>query len=138
MAVARCVLPVPDEPTDMIFSLFSMNRSDIKSSVSFLFMIGWKLKSKSSIVFLQGNYDVCTQALIAYCSFKFISFSVRSYNASIVVFEPRNASFMIMYTFADRDRVRYNMAESLGSIMVSTTKAYDCKWNKGKVVGRNL
>lgn len=45
---------------------------------------------------------------------------------------------MIMHTFADWDRVRHKMAESLGITTVSTTKAHGWKWDKGKVLGELL
>lgn len=61
----------------------------------------------------------------------------RDYNKS-TFYLPQHSSFMIMHTFADWGNTGQNMAESLGSTTVLTTKAYDCKWNKGKVVGRNL
>ena len=45
---------------------------------------------------------------------------------------------MIMHTFAEWGNTGQNNAESLGITTVSTTKAHDWKWDKGKGVGRIL
>ena len=44
---------------------------------------------------------------------------------------------MIMHTFADWGNTGQNMAESIGNITVSTTKAHGRNLDKGKCVGRN-
>lgn len=63
---------------------------------------------------------------------------IRSYEKydKNIIYMPRHSSFMIMHTFAEWGKTGRNKAESLGITTVSTTKAYYCKWDKGKGVGR--
>ena len=61
IAVDRCVLPTPGLPTNIIFSLFSINLKFLKSIICSLFIVGWNEKSKSSNVFKNGNPAVLTQ-----------------------------------------------------------------------------
>ena len=51
----KCVFPTPGEPTNTMFLFSSMNLNVAKSKISFLFIDGWKSKSNSSNVLLNGK-----------------------------------------------------------------------------------
>ena len=83
IAVAKCVLPTPLEPTNKIFSLLSRKPILFSSRSSFLLIPGWKSNSKSSIVFMNGKPAVLTQAFSARIWLLFCSSSISSSRASL-------------------------------------------------------
>lgn len=74
-AVAICVLPTPVELTNNIFFFSSTNLRVDKSNISFLFILGWKSKSNSSIVIINGKPATLILNSEALCSLNSISFS---------------------------------------------------------------
>ena len=92
MAVARCVLPVPLEPTNSILSCLSRNLRVLSSSISFLLMSGWKSKSKSSTVLMNGKFAVLTFACSLRVWLCFLSIYTSSSRASVNDLFPRFTS----------------------------------------------